>query len=119
MNTPVDDSQSRRAESRRAPGSDELADQQRISDLVTSIMQRRAIIEQAKGMLMASHAIGEEEAFELLRQQSQRHNVKLSALAEQVVRDVVELVASRDHRADVEGVLRTAHQRVKLGSEVE
>jgi AmiR/NasT family two-component response regulator len=38
---------------------------------------RRAVIEQAKGILMARHAIGAEKAFAMLRGQSQRSGEKL------------------------------------------
>jgi len=43
------------------------------------------VIEQAKGILMAHHQCGPEEAFELLRRASQRGNIKVNVLAEQIV----------------------------------
>jgi AmiR/NasT family two-component response regulator len=43
------------------------------------------VIEQAKGVLMGRHGVDEKQAFELLRQQSQRLNVKLRTLATEVV----------------------------------
>jgi len=46
---------------------------------------RRAVIEQAKGILMASHAIDERRAFELLRSHSQRNGRKLIEVADAVV----------------------------------
>src|SRR5580704_12324577 len=46
------------------------------------------VIEQAKGVLMAQHRCGPEEAFDLLRRASQRANVKVSVLAEQIVEQV-------------------------------
>jgi response regulator NasT len=49
-------------------------------------LERRATIEQAKGLLMARHAIRSQEAFELLRQQSQRMNRKLVEIADAVVK---------------------------------
>ena len=48
-------------------------------------MASRAVIEQAKGVLMGRHGVDEKEAFELLRQQSQRLNVKLRSLAAELV----------------------------------
>lgn len=48
-------------------------------------MASRAVIEQAKGVLMGRHGVDEKQAFELLRQQSQRLNVKLRTLATEVV----------------------------------
>lgn len=46
---------------------------------------RRAVIEQAKGVLMASHMIDHERAFEMLRAQSQRSGRKLIDVATAVV----------------------------------
>ena len=45
---------------------------------------RRAIIERAKGILMATHDIDEQHAFELLRNHSQRDGRKLVDIAEAV-----------------------------------
>jgi AmiR/NasT family two-component response regulator len=46
---------------------------------------RRAKIEQAKGILMARHAINEDKAFEMLRQHSNENGRKLIDVAEAVV----------------------------------
>jgi response regulator NasT len=46
---------------------------------------RRAVIEQAKGILMARHAIGADDAFELLRSHSQHNGRKLADVAEAIV----------------------------------
>ena len=46
---------------------------------------RRALIEQAKGILMARHAIDADKAFELLRNHSQHNGHKLSNVAAAVV----------------------------------
>ena len=46
--------------------------------------RRRAIIERAKGILMATHDIDEQQAFELLRDRSQRDGRKLVDIAEAV-----------------------------------
>jgi response regulator NasT len=45
---------------------------------------RRATIERAKGILMAIHGIDEQQAFDLLRNHSQRSGRKLLDLAESV-----------------------------------
>ena len=52
-------------------------------------MASRAVIEQAKGILMAQRRCGADEAFELLRARSQRQNVKLRALCQSVVDSAV------------------------------
>ena len=46
---------------------------------------RRALIEQAKGILMARHSVNAERAFEMLRDHSQRNGRKLSDVAAAVV----------------------------------
>ena len=46
---------------------------------------RRAVTERAKGILMERHGIGEQAAFEMLRQESRRTQRKLVDLAEAVV----------------------------------
>ena len=46
---------------------------------------RRAMIERAKGILMATHAVDDQQAFEMLRSQSQQTGTKLLDLAEAVV----------------------------------
>jgi AmiR/NasT family two-component response regulator len=46
---------------------------------------RRAVIEQAKGILMARHAIDADKAFEMLRDHSQHNGNKLSDIAAAVV----------------------------------
>lgn len=51
----------------------------------------RALIEQAKGMLMIAYGVDADEAFDVLRSQSQHYNVKLRVVAEQILKDMVEL----------------------------
>jgi AmiR/NasT family two-component response regulator len=46
---------------------------------------RRALIEQAKGILMARHAVTADRAFEMLREHSQAHGRKLADVADAVV----------------------------------
>jgi AmiR/NasT family two-component response regulator len=48
-------------------------------------MRSRAVIEQAKGMLMAAQGCDEDRAFKLLVQASQRENVKLRDIARRIV----------------------------------
>ena len=52
-------------------------EQQELSEQVDRLegaLQRRALIERAKGILMERHNIGEREAFELLREHARSHN---------------------------------------------
>jgi response regulator NasT len=46
---------------------------------------RRATIEQAKGILMARHAVGADRAFEMLRDHSQHNGHKLVDVAQAIV----------------------------------
>jgi GAF domain-containing protein len=48
-------------------------------------MESRAVIEQAKGVLMAQRHIDAEQAFEVLREASQRYNRKLRDIAQGIV----------------------------------
>ena len=48
-------------------------------------MGTMAVIEQAKGIIMAQQACRPEDAFDLLRRASQRTNVKVHVLAAQIV----------------------------------
>jgi GAF domain-containing protein len=48
-------------------------------------MQSRAVIEQAKGVLMAQRHVDAEQAFEILRDASQRYNRKLRDIATAIV----------------------------------
>jgi AmiR/NasT family two-component response regulator len=48
-------------------------------------MESRAVIEQAKGVLMAQQGIDAEQAFEVLRGASQRYNRKLRDIARGIV----------------------------------
>ena len=57
-----------------------------LSEQLTQAMQSRAVIEQAKGILMArSPHLTADEAFGLLRKASQRENVKLREIAQRIV----------------------------------
>ncbi len=63
---------------------------------------RRAVIEQAKGILMASQGVNADQAFELLREHSQRTGRKLAEVADSVVESHLLLapppaVTPRDH----------------------
>jgi ANTAR domain/PAS fold len=58
-----------------------------ISARVAEITEHRAVIEQAKGMLMLIYGLDDDAAFDLLRWRSQSSNVKLRRLAEKIVED--------------------------------
>ena len=57
-----------------------------LTEQLTQAMKSRAVIEQAKGIIMArSPHLGPDEAFDLLRRASQRENVKLREIAQRLV----------------------------------
>lgn len=62
----------------------------RLAGQLEQAMASRAVIEQAKGVIMALRGIPEHEAFEVLRKTSQDRNIKVRVLAEQVIGDVVQ-----------------------------
>jgi ANTAR domain len=86
-----------------------------ISARVMEINDQRAFIEQAKGMLMFIYGVDGDAAFQMLRTQSQHHNVKLRLLAEQIVKDLVALSdpTSLERRVRYDELLTTAHQRIE------
>jgi GAF domain-containing protein len=51
-------------------------------------MESRAVIEQAKGVLMAQRDCSADEAFDMLKRASQRENVKLREVAQRIVSSV-------------------------------
>ena len=53
---------------------------------------RRAVIEQAKGILMGRHSVGADQAFTMLRDHSQRNGLKLCDVAEAIVNSHMLLV---------------------------
>ncbi|MGV0585197.1 PAS and ANTAR domain-containing protein [Mycobacteroides chelonae] len=81
---------------------------------VVEIAESRGIIEQAKGMLMLVYRLNADAAFELLKWRSQENNVKLRALAQQIVTDFQSLDFGKDlpARSEYDRLLLTTHQRV-------
>jgi hypothetical protein len=57
----------------------------RISERVAEVSDRRAAIEQAKGMLAVVYGLEDDAAFEILKWISQRSNKKLKDVSDQVV----------------------------------
>jgi hypothetical protein len=84
------------------------------SEGVDSIFARRAIIEQAKGILMFVYDTDAETAFEVLRRRSRITRIKLVLLAAQLIDDVVSLTAEErlNLRSACDDLLSTLHERV-------
>ena len=72
-------------------------------------MQNRAVIEQAKGMLMAAQGFDEAAAFEMLVKASQRENVKLRDVARRIVADAMARAGNGADGADGADARVTAH----------
>jgi hypothetical protein len=85
-----------------------------LSARLATIVDSRSVIEQVKGMLMFIYGVDADAAFEILRTRSQRHNVKLRSVAEQLSRELVELTKSNTslERLKSDGVLMAAHRRI-------
>ncbi|MBM6405841.1 GAF and ANTAR domain-containing protein [Phycicoccus sp. CSK15P-2] len=61
----------------------------RLAGQLEEAMASRAVIEQAKGVVMAMRGVSEHQAFEILRKSSQDRNVKVRVLAGEIVSGVV------------------------------
>ncbi len=67
------------------PSAEEVAALSRELEGARAALHLRTVIEQAKGVLAARHAITPDEAFERLRELSQQHNVRLAEVAATLV----------------------------------
>jgi hypothetical protein len=67
------------------------ASEEVITARVSEITEHRAIIEQAKGMLMLVYGVDQDSAFDLLKWRSQSSNTKVRQLAETIVSNFREI----------------------------
>jgi PAS domain S-box-containing protein len=89
------------------------ADVQRsVTEVVAEVEARRAIINQAIGIIRMAYGVSAEQAFEVLTWRSQVTNVKLRKIAERFVQELSEKPTGRSTRSDVDHVLLTAHEPV-------
>jgi hypothetical protein len=88
--------------------------QDEVTAAVTVIAENRAVIEQAKGMLMLIYGTDESAAFEMLKWRSQETNIKLKLIAQQIAADFVALSGSEPlaPRSAYDNLLLTAHLRI-------
>lgn len=88
-----------------------------VEDAIADFTEHRALIEQAKGILMMTYAISADRAFDILVWRSQETNTKLRKLASQVIDDfTVELQVPSGIRERADHLLLTAHDRVRAKS---
>ena len=69
-------------------------------------MKNRAVIEQAKGILIGAQGIDEDQAFGLLVRASQRENIKLRDIARRIVDNAIARHHTTDTEPDVRGEQR-------------
>ena len=87
-----------------------------VTEAFAEFSEIRAAIEQAKGVLMYVYRITADAAFELLVWRSQNSNVKVRALADQVIADIQSFKYDEDSlrsRETFDQLFLTAHKRVK------
>jgi AmiR/NasT family two-component response regulator len=62
-------------------------DARSLSENLAEAMESRAVIEQAKGIIMSTMRCDPDAAWEILRSQSQAQNIKVRDLANELVRN--------------------------------
>ncbi len=88
--------------------------QEVLDDALPDLFENRAAIEQAKGVLMYVYRVSAEQAFRVLQWRSQETNVKLRALAKQLLADISTLEApTAAVQSQVDHVLLTVHERIQ------
>jgi hypothetical protein len=87
--------------------------QSALDEALPDLFEARAIIEQAKGILMAIYRVSPEQAFGVLRWRSQETNTKLRSLAKQLIAEIsTQPSPSADTQAGFDHLLLTVHQRI-------
>jgi AmiR/NasT family two-component response regulator len=61
----------------------------RNAEQLRTALTSRSTIDQAKGIIMGAHGIPADQAFAMMVEQSQRENIKLRTVAEQLIARVV------------------------------
>ena len=72
-----------------------LAQTRRLAQNLQAALTSRAIIDQAIGILRSRGGIPADEAFDRLRQRSQREHIKVSAVAASIVQEAVRQARAR------------------------
>ncbi|MCM6774154.1 PAS and ANTAR domain-containing protein [Nocardia sp. CDC159] len=86
-----------------------------IDEIIPDMIEARAPIEQAKGILSLVYELDADQAFAVLKWRSQHTNVKIRDLAAQLVHDVRHLEPNRAGlRMRFDHVLLTVHERVAV-----
>jgi PAS domain S-box-containing protein len=86
---------------------DEREQQDQMTAQLAAIAESRAVIEQAKGVLMAAYGITANRAFEILVWRSQETNIKLRELASRFMDAIIASHLSPQSRSHVDHTLLT------------
>lgn len=91
--------------------------QEVLDEALPDLFESRAAIEQAKGVLMFVYRVSAEQAFRVLQWRSQETNVKLRALARQLLAEVTTLEGSTAAlQSQFDHLLLTVHERISAES---
>jgi ANTAR domain/PAS fold len=91
--------------------------QEVLDEALPDLFENRAAIEQAKGMLMYVYRVSADQAFRVLQWRSQETNVKLRALAKQLLAEVSTLMPpTAAVQSQFDHVLLTVHERITAES---
>lgn len=89
--------------------------QNALDEALPDLFEARAVIEQAKGILMAMYRVSPEQAFGVLKWRSQETNTKLRSLARQLIAEIsTQPTPSADTQAAFDHLLLTVHQRIPV-----
>ncbi|MBF6298948.1 PAS and ANTAR domain-containing protein [Nocardia amamiensis] len=84
-----------------------------LDDTLPKLVESRALIEQAKGVLMRIYRINAEQAFHVLQWRSQETNIKLRDLAAQIIAEMDQVPpAPPQVQTAFDHLLLTVHERV-------
>jgi hypothetical protein len=85
-----------------------------VEDAIADFTEHRALIEQAKGILMMTYGVSAERAFDILVWRSQETNTKLRKFASHLIEDfTAELQVPDAIRERADHLLLTAHERTR------
>ena len=88
--------------------------QEVLDEALPDLFESRAAIEQAKGVLMYVYRVSAEQAFRVLQWRSQESNVKLRALAKQLLTDVSTMMPpTAAVQSQFDHMLLTVHERIR------
>ncbi|MEC3954851.1 GAF and ANTAR domain-containing protein [Nocardia sp. CDC153] len=75
----------------------DYARQAETTEQLLSALASRSVIDQALGIVMGQRRCGRDQAFELLRQNSQRRNVKLATVAAEIIHTITGTAPAATH----------------------